>query len=269
MKFNKIYRNLVLIGASLSSATALAHSPYLLVQPSMRGDSGIVSVEASLTDHFFVPDIAFNNSQFEAMMPDGKTQALDRVEVWQARTLGEHRIENAQGTWRFSTGRREGAIFKRWEIDGKTHSSRDPHADIPASAKVLANFQSIGIAESYITIGEPSNTVLAPRKKGLEIAAISHPSNLKVGEPFQFRILFNGKPLPEQPIQFTEASSTNGGGKAHVVKLTTDKKGVASFTPEHAGHWVAVTRFRTSAPKSAGVAEYSHTYSLTLRSVNP
>lgn len=251
---------------ALAALPAQAHTPYLHAKGEIGAEGGLVSMEASFAETFFIPEAAFDKSQFQITGPDGKQHAPDRVEVWKARTLAEHRLDSTPGTWRFSTGRRYGALFRIWEIDGKRESSRDPEAKIPAGAKVLENFQSVTLAETYLTVGAPNRTALTARGEGLEIVANDHPTDLYVDEAFTFTVLFDGKPLAGQKVQITEAVSDTGN-TPQIIHLTTDAEGRATFRPKQAALWLALTRHRTPAPESSGVAEYSHSYTLTFRTL--
>ncbi|PJK09170.1 cobalt ABC transporter substrate-binding protein [Lysobacteraceae bacterium NML120232] len=251
---------------ALAALPVQAHTPYLHAKGEIGQNGGLVSLEASFAEKFFIPEAAFDQSEFRLTAPDGKQLAPDRVEVWKARTLAEHRLDATPGTWRFSTGKRYGALFRTWEINGKRESSRDLAVKIPEGAKIISNFQSVTLAETYLTVGAPNRTALAARGEGLEIVAIDHPTDLYVGEPFRFTVLFDGKPLAGQKVEITEAVSDTGN-TPQVVTLTTDAEGQASFRSERATRWLALTRHRTPAPPSSGVAEYSHSYTLTFRTL--
>lgn len=253
---------------ALAALPAHAHTPYLHARGEVAARGGLVSLEASFAETFFIPEAAFDNSQFEIIAPDGRRLTPERVEVWKARTLAEHRIDERPGTWRFGTGRRYGAYFRTWEIDGKRESSRDLAVPIPAGAKIIANFQSLTRAETYLSVGAPNRTALAPHGQGLEIEAIDHPTDLYVGEGFRFRVLFDGKPLPNQTVTMTEAVSDTGNS-AQKISLTTDAEGRAEFRAERPALWLALVRYRTPAPAESGVAEYSHSYTLTFRTLAP
>lgn len=252
--------------ASTFSNMANAHMPYLYASGEISDKGGIVSLDASYVETYFVPEVAFDKGQFEIITPSGEKKSPDRVEIWKARTLGEHKLGAEAGTYRFSTGLRPGAFFRIWEIDGKRQSSRDPNAQIPEGAKIIADYQSMSMAETYISVARPNETALAARNQGLEIVAISNPTDLFVGEDFKFRILMNGEPLANHDISFTEAVSLTGE-KPKVFKLTTDENGQATFRPDRPAHWVALVRKRIPAPAGAPVAEHGYTYTLTLRSL--
>lgn len=261
-----VFGAIILACAGTFSSVSHAHMPYLYASGEISDKGGMVSLDASYVETYFVPEVAFNNSQFEIITPTGERKSPDRVEVWKARTVGEHKLTAEAGTYRFSTGLRPGAFFRTWEIDGKRQTSRDPNAKIPEGAKVIADYQSMSMAETYLSVARPSETALAPRNQGLEIAAITNPTDLFVGEDFKFRILMNGQPLANHAVSFTEAVSLTGE-KPQVFKLTTDENGQAAFRPDRPAHWVALVRHRVPAPAGAPVAEHGYTYTLTIRSL--
>lgn len=264
--FKHILSAAALAAAAAFSGAASAHMPYLYASGEISDKGGMVSLDSSYVETYFVPEVAFNGSTFEIITPTGEKKSPDRVEVWKARTLGEHKLDAQPGTYRFSTGLRAGAFFRTWEIDGKRQTSRDPNAKIPEDAKIIADYQSMSMAETYLSVARPSETALTPRNQGLEIAPITNPTDLFVGEDFKFRILMNGEPLAQHDVSFTEAISLTGE-KPQVFKLKTDENGAAAFRPDRPAHWVALVRKRIPAPAGAPVAEHGYTYTLTIRSL--
>lgn len=246
------------------AAAASAHTPYLAPSNFAPQASETLALDASFAETFFVPEAVFDNSRFTVMGPDGKETALDTVQLLKTRAVAEHTLPKNQGTYRFSTGPRMGALFRTWEHNGKQESSRDPAAKIPAGAKVLSNFQSVTLAETYVTAGAPDRGALRARGQGVELIATTHPNDLFVGETFDFVLHYDGKPLPDQKIEITEAVWTSDR-KPQVVTVLTDAQGRASFKLERAGTWLALTRYRTKAPADAPVDEYSNSYTLTFR----
>lgn len=251
-----------LLGVAVASASA--HTPYLAPSNFAPRAGETLALDAAFAETFFVPEAVFDNSRFSVTGPDGKTVAPDAVQWLKTRAVAEHKLPAGAGTYRFSTGPRLGALFRTWEIDGKQTSSRDPEAKIPAGAKVIANFQSLTQAETYVSVGAPDRSALQARGQGLELVADSHPNDLYVGEDFAFTVQYDGKPLADQKVEITEAVWTSDR-KPQVVTLLTDAQGRAVFKLERAGTWVALSRHRTPAPAAAAVAEYSNSYTLTFR----
>lgn len=246
------------------AAAASAHTPYLAPSNFAPQAGETLALDASFAETFFVPEAVFDDSRFTVTGPDGKETALGTVQLLKTRAVAEHTLPKNQGTYRFSTGPRMGALFRTWEHNGKQESSRDPAAKIPAGAKVLSNFQSVTLAETYVTAGAPDRGALRARGQGIELIATTHPNDLFVGETFDFVLHYDGKPLPDQKIEITEAVWTSDR-KPQVVTVLTDAQGRASFKLERAGTWLALTRYRTKAPVGAPVDEYSNSYTLTFR----
>jgi uncharacterized GH25 family protein len=247
----------------LLPALAAAHTPYLVPADFAARAGETVTLDAAFAERFFVAETAFDNSQFSVIGPDGQRLPLQNVQRLRKRTVAEHQLAG-QGTYRFSTGTRHGAVFRSWEHNGKRSNSRDPYVPIPAGAKLIADFQSLTLAETYVTVAAPDNAALKPYGHGLELLPVTHPNDLYVGEQFQFQLHFDGQPLAEQKVVITEAV-WSADRKPEIFTLLTDANGYASFPLQRAGTWLALSRHRSKAPADAAVSEYSNSYTLTFR----
>lgn len=260
----------LLATAALALAVSLpasAHTPYLVPSNFAPRAGQTIALDASFAEAFFVPEAAFDDSQFTVIGPDGAEAPL-ASQVMKTRTVAEYTLPTGTGTYRISTGPRLGALFRTWEQNGKRESSRDPSAKIPAGAKVISDFQSLTQAVSYVTAGNPDRAALAPRNKGLELVPVTHPNDLYVGEAFEFIVQYDGKPLADQPLEITEAVWSSDR-TPQVANLKSDAAGHVRFPLSTAGTWLALTRYRTAAPAGAPVAEYSNSVTLSFRVLNP
>lgn len=248
---------------------AFAHTPYLAPSDFAPRAGQTIAMDASFAETFFTPEVAFDGSRFSVTTPEGREIAPDVVHVMKTRTVAEYTLPaNARGTYRLGTGPRLGALFRAWEIDGKRESTRDPAVKIPAGATVISDFQSLTLAETYVSVGAPDRTALAARNKGLEFLPVTHPDDVYVGEPFAFVVQYDGKPLAGQKIDITEAVWTSDR-KPHTEQLTSDAQGKVSFTPKQPGTWLALSRYRSTAAAGAPVPEYSNSYTLSFRVLTP
>ncbi len=258
---------LLAAAALCAAAPALAHTPYLVPSDFAPRAGQTVALDAAFAEAFFVPEAAFDDSRFEVTLPDGRTAAL-AAQTMKTRTVAEYTLPPGTGTYRLGTGPRLGARFRTWEIGGKRENSRDPAAKVPDGATVVSDFQSLTRAETYVSVGAPDRAALAPRNRGLELVAVSHPDDLYVGETFEFVVQYDGRPLPAQALTVTEAVWSSDR-TPQVVELRTDAAGHARLPLKQAGTWVALTRYRSPAPAGAAAPEYSHSYTLTFRVLNP
>ena len=247
---------------------AAAHTPYLAPASfEVRPDS-VVTLDASFAETFFVPEVVFDNSTFAVTLPDGSTAAPDTVQLLKTRAVVEHKLPGQKGTYRFSTGNRLGAVFRTWELNGKTESSRDPAKPLPAGAKLTSHYQSLSRSEVYLTAGGPTTTALTPYGKGLELVPVTHPNDLYQGEQFDFSVQYDGKPLADQKVEFHRALGDGHTQPAPVV-VTTDAAGKARFALTEAGSYLALIRYRGPAPAGAAAPMYGNNYTLSFRVLEP
>jgi len=263
---------------SLRSASALllaalavpaaAHTPYLAPASfEVRPDS-VVTLDASFAETFFVPEVVFDNSDFAVTLPDGSTRAPDTVQRLKTRAVVETRLPGQTGTYRVSTGNRLGAVFRTWEVNGKTESSRDPAKPLPPGATLTSHYQSLSRSEVYLTAGAPTTPALKPYGVGLELVPVTHPSDLYRGEHFDFIVQYDGKPLPAQKVEIHRALG-DGARQPAPETLTTDASGKARFALEQAGSYLALIRYRGPAPAGAAAPMYGNNYTLSFRVLEP
>src|SRR5688572_24417990 len=170
-----MFSRIVLALAAASIApSALAHSPYLLPNAFDVADGDTVSVQASFTEHFFVPDVAMKSDTFAVTAPDGRVSPLTPVYTRAVTILD---VDLGQtGTYRISSGARRGNVRKAVLDQGEWKFLRGSDA-VPANATVY-EMTSITQAVVYVTRGPASESALAPTGKGLELQLLSHPAKL-------------------------------------------------------------------------------------------
>lgn len=255
----------LLTSALVATAPTLAHTPYLKphsFEP-VRGDK--VTLDASFAEKFFVPEVAFANSIYHVISPEGKKEQPDLMGQFNTRVVVEHQLDN-DGTYRFSTGRRYGRIFKSYELNGERKSMRDPSQPIPEGAKLLSHFQSLTMAETYVSKGAPNQEALKPYNSGLEFVSHSHPNDLFVGEDLTLQSLFDGKPLEGLKVEVFLAQDQFTDEKAH-LSLSSGNDGGFVFTPTTAGTYLIMARHRSDAPQGAAAPQISNTYTLVVEAV--
>ena len=249
-----------------TAQTTQAHTPYLLPSAFEPVINDLITLDASFAERFFVPEVVFDGGQFEVITPGGLVVAPDTEVALKTRNVLEHVLTD-EGTYRFSTGKRLGGVFTVYEKGGERHTAHGKSAEIPKDAKVVEQYQSLTLAETYVTKGGPTDKALRPRKIGLEIAALTHPNDVFAGDKADFRVLFNGKPLPKATIDIYLAADQFSLDKAN-FSLSSAGDGKFSFLPEQHGVYLMRVRHRAPAPPEADAPEISHTYTLVIEAYN-
>jgi uncharacterized GH25 family protein len=246
----------VLICASLALLTlpAVAHSPYLLPNNFDLGKRDHVSVQASLTEEFFVPDVVMKGTAWHVILPDGQSVALTPVYT---RDLAVLDVETTQeGTYRISSGARAGRISRAVRNGAEWKAVRE--GDTPSQNAPVYEMKSIARAEVYVSRGAHSDGALAPTGKGLEFAMLTHPGKLLAGGDARLRVLFDGKPVAAASLALQR-----GGAADAPLTFTSDADGVVKLPLAAAGKYHAQLRHRVIVSEAERRAE-SHTYALTL-----
>lgn len=241
------------------SHSSQAHVPYLAPE-SFEPIRGWVSLEAAFADKFFLPEAKFDQSEFQVFTPTGNREQPTEQATVRSRTVLEYQLK-AAGTYRFSTGQRFGAVFRSWQQDGKTVNSRDPKQQPPAGIALSSHFQSVTLAETYVSHGKPDQKVLQPHGQGLEIEFINHPNDLYINQPIKTRLLFDGKPLANTNVQLHQSGQS---GQDQSLHLRSDAAGYVQFNVTKPATYLLLVRHKTKAPAHAQAPEYSYSYSAVI-----
>lgn len=239
-----------------------AHTPYLKPLSFEPVSRGTVTLDASFAEQFFVPEVAISNAKFDVETPDGKLSPVETVVDLKTRNVLEQIMEQ-EGTYRFSTGKRLGAIFRVYDLNGERGSVRGNQEPLPEGAVLTEHFQSVTSAVTYVSKKGPTDTVLAAREEGLELVPHTHPNGLFSGDTFSFALTYDGKPVADENVTLYLASD-QFSEESDFQTLTTNARGEASATLSTQGLYLLQARIKAPAPENAGVPVYSYTTTLTL-----
>jgi uncharacterized GH25 family protein len=247
---------------ALCAPLAKAHTPFIVPASFEPLHQGWVSLDAGFSETFFQSDVAFDKGNFQVLTPKGDWVAPARLEQFTSRSVLEYQAQE-EGTYRFTTGSRLGAVFRMYELNGERKHTRDPKEVLPKGHKLLDHYQSVTLAETYVTLKAPTRIALKPYNKGLELVPVTHPNDLYAGEVFEFSVLLDGKPLADAPV--TVYAAQNGGQQDEpALKATTDSTGKASVTLAKSGVYLLHLRKSAPAPKGAEAPNYGYVYTLSF-----
>ncbi len=241
---------------ALAAPAAQAHSPYLLPSVFDASDRKIVTVQGSFTESFFTPEVVMKSDAYAVIGPDGVRVALTPTYMRELALV--EAVTEKPGTYRITTGQRAGRTAKAVLVNGEWKFFEGEKA--PADA---IDMQSLTMAEVYVTRGAPSDAALAPIGKGLEFRAITHPSKIITVQDAVFEVLFDGKPVANQPITLQGADDRYAETKAAAKTVTSDAKGRFAVKVDKSGVYQIQTRYRVAS----GQTGQSFTYALTFESL--
>lgn len=251
-------RLVFLVAALAWAGIAAAHAPYLLPNNFDLNKRDHVSVQASFTENFFIPDVAMKADDYHVVKPDGAKVPVAPLYTKDLAVLDVSTPDD--GTYRVSTGNRSGRTAKAALLPDGTWRFFGERESPPEGAK-LHDMHSITRADVFVSRGAPTDTALAPTGKGLEFQWLTHPNRLLAGTPLKLRVVFDGKPVANQVIEVRRGALEEGAGAAPAeVRTSVDGGASVPFAGPGIYHLMARYRFGLSVEPKAE----SHTYAITV-----
>ncbi|BET69090.1 DUF4198 domain-containing protein [Opitutales bacterium ASA1] len=285
---------LVLAGA----ADMYAHRVWVLPAVTvLSGTDQWVSFEAAVSNNLFFPNHRpVGLAQIEVIGPDGKPVEIQNATAGQIRSSFELHLQQ-QGTYVVSLrpgqgrapqqasaaptagaaapqypagpgGAMRGGLNGTYEEDGKTVRWRGtPETLVSEGVAAKPGFK---LRESggrkvvtYVTLGKPTDEVLAPTGTGLEVDFVTHPNDLFAGEPAEFRFLLEGKPAAGAEVTVVRGDDRYRD-EAGDVNLRADADGVVKIAwPQPGRYWLEATA-STAGTLHGMPSEKSFTYIATF-----
>jgi len=248
--------------AAACAVPALAHTSYMLPSRFTANLEEMVTVEAAFAEDFFVPDVAVDAADFHLIRPDGTRAEFDSVTSLRQLVVLETGIED-EGTYRFTTGVRRGRRSTMALVDGEWVNTFASGGEIPENATATKTRETETVADAYLTKRAPTRAPVDMQIGRLVLQPITHPSDAFLGDPFEFRMFFDGKPLSDH-VMMIDRGDARYDHHDVVRQIATDAEGRVSLDFDKAGVYIIWTRMSAPAPEGADVDERSYTTSLIL-----
>ncbi|HEX7874829.1 MAG TPA: DUF4198 domain-containing protein [Sphingobium sp.] len=230
------------MAVALPLSSANAHRQWILPSATTVDDEGAyVTVDAAVSETLFDFDsFPLKVDGITIIGPDGQLVQPENVSAGKRRSTFDVKLPKA-GTYRIAlvtTG-----AMGSYTVGGEQKRFRGTEAElataIPKDATDVRITRSEGRLESFVTVGEP--TALKPVGKGLEIVALTNPTENVVGTPAKFRALIDGKPTSDIDITIVP-----GGGRFRAnlgdTSVKTDAKGEVTVNWPVAGYvWLGAS----------------------------
>lgn len=255
----------------LMSLNIQAHKGFLIPHETvLAGDNSWVTFDlASSNDIFHIDHNAPRGAEVLVIAPDGKTEQPKNLFTGQLRTSFDVSLTQ-EGTYKIAVA--SGGLNARWETeDGKRAfwPERGAKADpaefdkaVPKKAKNLEVSYSTRRIETFVTKGAPTTQALQPTNQGLELVAVTHPNDLLVSKPSEFKFLIDGKPAVGVTVSVIEGGSRYRNSPEEQT-LESDKNGVVKVTWKKPGlYWLGANYKDEKAQKPAKIR--SGSYSATF-----
>lgn len=221
--------------------SAQAHRAWLAPTATvLSGTDAWVGFDAGMSNGVFIADhAAMNLAGLIITAPDGSTLAPENMHRARYRATfdahltqpGTYRVANVMGGVIVSY--KQGGEQKRWR-----GAEADMAANIPADATDIVATRSASRIETFVTLGAPSLTALAPTGQGIELVPVSHPNDLVSGEAATFKLLRDGQPAAGLAVTIARGG-TRYRDNPEEITVTTGADGAFTVTwPEPGMYWM-------------------------------
>lgn len=246
--------------AVASAHPAAAHTGYMMPNVFVANTERMVTLESAFSEDFFNPQVALESEDFHVIGPDGKRIAFDSVSPHKQVTVLEATI-SADGTYRFTSGVRRGRTGKMAMAKGKWVPVLGD--TLPEGTEYVKTSQTETVSDVYVTKKGPTRAPVDTHVGRLEIHPITHPGDVSVDGPFEFEVLFDGKPLAGQALSLDRGGARYEQSKPH-KDVTSGTDGKVSLHFDKPGVYILMTRYRADAPAGADTDIRSYTTTLTF-----
>jgi Domain of unknown function (DUF4198) len=232
-----------------ATATANAHPRWVLPSHFTVSKEGgdWLTFDVTASHGTFVFDKPAGSESAQVVMPDGRKERPNFVIRGKRRSIfdfyfeeeGTHKVQinNVPSYYtQYKAGRRDTV---KWAPANK--AERDTL--LPEKSRDVVTQLSFTRAESYITVGKPTDKALEMDGKYLELLPITHPSDIVEGEEVSFQFYFNGEAQQGVTAEITR-EGTLYRNQQEQIDVISDSEGKVTFTPDVAGRYLMKANYK-------------------------
>ncbi|UPR58505.1 DUF4198 domain-containing protein [Vibrio sp. ED004] len=232
-----------------ATTTAQAHPRWILPSHFTVSKEGgdWLTFDVTASHGTFVFDKPAGSENANVIMPDGRSERPNFVIRGKRRSIfdfyfeeeGTHKVAiNNQPSYytQYKAGRRDTV---KWIKANK--AERD--SVLPEKSRDVVTQISFTRAESYITVGKPTDSVFKIEGKLLEMKPVTHPSDIVEGEPVTFQFFYNGEIQKDVKAEITREGTLYRNHQEQ-IDVVSDENGEITFTPDVAGRYVMKANYK-------------------------
>jgi hypothetical protein len=257
----KIALAFALLGAAL---TAQAHRPWMIPNTSFIESEreAWVQIDGAVSEGLFEFDhLPLRLDGLSVTGPDGASTPAPAAAVGKFRSTVDIRLPK-DGTYRLTLAAVN--VMGSYKLNGEPKRFRATEQtvakEIPVGASEVRTTTVQQRQDTFVTLNKPSMGALQATGAGLEMVALTNPTELHTGEKARFRFQLDGKPLPNFPFSLIPGGARYRGTIGE-VRLSTDAKGEASFTLPAPSMYLLTAAYPADAPRGPGAEGPTKRYS--------
>lgn len=242
--------------AALALALALpffahAHRAWILPAATvLSSEDPWVTFDAAISNDIFHADFhAMGLDGVKAIAPDGSEISLQNSASGKHRSTFDLQLEQ-KGTYKvvsassgLNASWEEKGERKFWPPRGAPFTPEGFDKAVPKDADNLQITRASRRIETFVTAGNPTDSVLASTGQGLELVPVTHPNDLYAKETATFTLLIDGEPASGAEVTVLPAGMRYRD-EQQAIETVTDSQGRFTITWPHAGQYYLEAGYR-------------------------
>ncbi len=250
------------------SLDASAHRGWLYPQQTMvEGKEPWVTIDGAISEGLFdVDHMPLKLDNATVTDPDGVSTPVANAYTGKQRSTFDLKMSK-DGTYKIAIVNK--SVMASYKDAGgeikRFRGSEEAFArEVPATAPELkATFMHQRL-ETFVSANKTSNGALKPSGSGLELVALTNPTDLRSGETAKFRFQLNGKALPNFAFSLIPGGVRYRGVLGE-IRLSTDAKGDVTVKLPASGMYWLNAGYPVTSDKAAQPADgRRYSYAATL-----
>ncbi|WP_413694164.1 DUF4198 domain-containing protein [Psychromonas sp. KJ10-2] len=232
-----------MLGGLTLSQVANAHPRWIMPSHFAISKEGgdWLAFDVTASHGTFVLDKPAGAENARIVMPDGRQERPDAVLRGKRRSVFDFHFTE-EGTHRVQVNNFPSYVthYKAGKRDTQKRlraSKVDRAALLPEGARDVSSTLFYTRAETYITVGKPSEKPFPLEGTYLELKPETNPADIVATEPVRFQLFFNGKPQVGVKADITR-DGTLYRNQQEQIDVVSDEQGFIEFTPEIAGRYL-------------------------------
>lgn len=244
------------LGAALllPAAAQAARSWVLPSTTVLSGPNAWVTVDAASSDRLYLPNLRpLRLDSIQVLDSEGQPVQPQSPSMGKFRSTFDVQVTKP-GTWKIASV--STSVTASWTDNGEVKrfrgSSDDFAKQVPAGAADLKTIRTIARSETFVTRDKPTDAALKPTGQGLEMAAVTHPSDVVAGEAATFKLLIDGKPAAGLEVTVARGYDDWSAKPTPELKVKTGPDGAFKVTLPQAGLWWISASYSTGQTGRGG-----------------
>ncbi|WP_229505307.1 DUF4198 domain-containing protein [Massilia mucilaginosa] len=251
-------KTLLALTLAAVSLSASAHRGWLYPQATMvEAKEPWVTIDGAISEGLFeIEHVALKLDAATVTDPDGVVTPAPAGYTGKQRSTFDLKMAK-NGTYKISiVSRNVMASYK--DKAGETKRFRGSEEafakEVPGDAQELKTTYAHQRLETFVSANKTSDGALKPSGVGLEMIALTNPTDLRAGETARWRFQLDGKPLPKFAFSLIPGGVRYRGVLGE-VRLETDAKGEVAVTLPAPGMYWLNAGFPAAQAKGAAAAD--------------